>query len=57
LGAHTTLSGTRAYRGELGLELELQVLERAPQIRDLVLAGLELLGVGADLFPELPTLQ
>lgn len=44
------------YRGQLGLELDLQVLNCAPQVGDLALARLKLLRVGADLLPELPTL-
>lgn len=45
-----------SYHGELGLELDLQVLKRASQVGDLALAGLQLLRVGADLLPELPAL-
>lgn len=45
-----------SYHGELGLELDLQVLKRASQVGDLALAGLKLLRVGADLLPELPAL-
>ena len=44
------------YHGELGLELDLQVLKRAPQVGDLALAGLKLLRVAADLLSELPAL-
>lgn len=39
------------YRGQLGLELDLQVLNCAPQVGDLALAGLKLLRVDADLLP------
>ena len=44
------------YHGELGLELDFQVLKRAPQVGDLALAGLKLFRVAADLLPELPAL-
>lgn len=44
------------YRGELGLELDLQGLKHAPQVGDHALAGLKLLGVAADLLPELGAL-
>lgn len=46
-----------AYHGELGLQLDLQALQRASQVGDLAPAGLQLLGVGADLLAELPALQ
>lgn len=45
------------YHGELGLEFNFQVLQQALQVGDLALAGLKLLGVGADFFSELSTLQ
>lgn len=45
------------YHGELGLEFNLQVLQQALQVGDLALAGLKLLCVAADLFPELSALQ
>ena len=44
------------YHGELGLELDLQVLKRAPQVGDHALAALKLLGVAANLLPELAAL-
>lgn len=46
-----------SYHGELGLKFNLQVLHHAPQVGDLALAGLKLLRVAADLFPELSALQ
>ena len=49
--------GQQMYHAELGLQLDLQALERPPELCDLCLAGLNHGGVGRHLLVQLCTLK
>ena len=52
-----TGQGQQVYHAQLGLQLNLQTLERMPELRDLRLAGLDNGGAGRHLLGQLCTLE
>lgn len=56
-GGHRAGRGQWPYHAELGLQLNLQVLDRAAQLRDLRPAALQGFGVGGHLAVQLLRLE